>query len=429
MKTVDGSLLVRQFQGASIQDLRVGDILGGIDQNQMPVQVEERYPAELSDDQKEIRQSKQDFLTDPSLVLAAPISARVANQDLDSIDSSTNTREKNPVISPNIVTFDVEDWTQLAHRKLLGQEIPVTGRVMDNTHRLLALLEEHQVQATFFTLGAVAEAHPQLVRRIHGMGHEIATHGYRHALVKKMGPKQFAEDLRRSIQVLEDIIQEPILGHRAAEFSIDENCSWAWEILAEAGILYDSSIFPIRGRRYGAPSALRYPYVIATPTGPLVELPLATARLGRWNVPVAGGGYLRVLPLGFIQWGIHKLNETGQVATLYFHPYEFDPQRLDLDVSSRSLGHWLTLRYRSWRRNLGRGPGVHRKLATLLAEHTYILAREAAQRVRHALEPEQNPPVSSTKNRAGRPRPSQPNPGRQGNHPPSAREQMPASLS
>lgn len=331
------------------------------------------------------------------------------------------------MISPNIVTFDVEDWTQLAHRKLLGQEIPVTDRVVDNTHRLLALLEEHQVKATFFVLGAVAEAHPRLVRRIQRAGHEIATHGHRHVLVKQMGPQRFAEDLRRSIQVLEDIVQEPILGHRAAEFSIDERCPWACEILAEAGILYDSSIFPIRGRRYGAPTAPRYPHVIATPSGPLVELPLATARLGKWNVPVAGGGYLRVLPLRFIQWGIRRLNRVGQAATLYFHPYEFDPQRLDLDVPSRSLGHWLSLRYRSWRRNLGRGPAVHRKLAILLAEHTFILARDAAHRVRHAWEPEQHPPASSTDGRPGLSRSSQPGPDRRKN-PSSAREQMPASL-
>jgi polysaccharide deacetylase family protein (PEP-CTERM system associated) len=276
----------------------------------------------------------------------------------------------------NILTVDVEDWYQLANRKLLGRNMPASDEVLIDTHIILDLLANHQARATFFVLGVIAAQYPELVMRIKNEGHEVATHGYAHFLVKHMSPRAFAEDLTRSIHVLEDIVQEPILGYRAPEFSIDDSCAWAHEVMVEAGLQYDSSIFPIRGMRYGTHSAPRHPYVINTPSGSIQELPLATGKILGQNLPVGGGGYLRLLPLQYINWGIRSLNAQGQPATLYVHPYEFGDRWLDLAVPNGPVRRRLALKARSVRRNLGRGDSMRRKFNQLLGQYRFVPIKE-----------------------------------------------------
>jgi polysaccharide deacetylase family protein (PEP-CTERM system associated) len=276
----------------------------------------------------------------------------------------------------NVLTIDVEDWYQLAHGKLLGHSVPASRRVVVNTHLVLDLLAEHNVRATFFVLGIIAEQFPELVQRINKEGHEVATHGLMHRLITHMGPEAFDADLRRSIHILEDITQEPVWGHRAAEFSLNASSLWAFEVMAAAGLRYDSSVFPIRHPRYGMPAAPRHPYLIHTPVGTLVEFPLATVRFLGQNLPAAGGGYLRVFPLAFIRWGIQSLNRQGQAAVMYIHPYDFEEEWLDLPVPARSARKWLGLRMRALKRNWGRGQPIQAKFEVLLKSSPFAPLRE-----------------------------------------------------
>jgi polysaccharide deacetylase family protein (PEP-CTERM system associated) len=283
---------------------------------------------------------------------------------------------RSPPMPVNALTIDVEDWHQLAHRKLLGRSVPASQRVVANTHLILDLLAEHNVQATFFVVGTVAEQFPDLIRRTKREGHEVATHGLEHRLITHMGPEAFDVDLRRSIHILEEIIQEPIWGHRAAEFSLNSSSLWALEIMAAAGLRYDSSVFPFRHVRHGMLAVPRHPHLIHTPAGALVEFPLATVRFLGQNLPIAGGGYLRVLPLAFIRWGIQALNRQGQMAVTYVHPYEFEEEWLDLPVPTRSARRWLGLRTRALKRNWGRGQPMLAKFKTLLNSFSFAPLRE-----------------------------------------------------
>lgn len=287
---------------------------------------------------------------------------------------------QSPLAPVNALTVDVEDWHQLAYRKLLGCSVLASQRVVVNTHLLLDLMAEYNVRATFFVLGTVAEQFPELVMRISKEGHEVASHGFAHHLITQMSPGAFRADLRRSIDVLEEIVQEPILGYRAPQFSLNGSSLWALELMAAAGLHYDSSVFPIRHPRYGIPSAPRHPHKIYTPSGPLVEFPLTTARVLGQNVPIAGGGYMRVLPLAFIRWGFRTLNRQGHMAVLYIHPYEFDEEWLDLPVPTRSMRKWLHLRLRALRRNLGRGQSMQAKLRTVLRSFSFASLREVMVR-------------------------------------------------
>lgn len=207
------------------------------------------------------------------------------------------------------------------------------SRVEIGTERVLEMLGRRGVRGTFFTLGWVAEHHPQLVRRIADLGHEVASHGYWHRRIPELTRDEMRNDVRRAKGTLEDCIGATVLGYRAPSFSITPGQEWALEVLVEEGHRYDSSLFPIRRPGYGYPSALRIPHVIRTPSGSITELPLATTTLGGLRLPAAGGGYLRQLPLALMQHALRRHVATGVPAMCYIHPWELDPEQPRLPVS------------------------------------------------------------------------------------------------
>jgi polysaccharide deacetylase family protein (PEP-CTERM system associated) len=240
----------------------------------------------------------------------------------------------------NAMTIDVEDYF---HVSVFDGVVPrqrwpdLESRVCANTDRLLIILEEADVKATFFVLGWVAERWPQLVRRIAERGHEIASHGYGHRLVYDQTPREFREDLRRAKGVVEDAASVTVFGYRAPSYSVTPRSLWALDILIEEGFRYDASIFPVHHDRYGIPVSARHAYRIERESGALWEAPASTVRCGAMNLPIAGGGYFRILPYGWTRWGIDRLNRVERrPAIFYLHPWEIDPDQPRLDASMLS---------------------------------------------------------------------------------------------
>jgi polysaccharide deacetylase family protein (PEP-CTERM system associated) len=226
----------------------------------------------------------------------------------------------------NALSFDVEDWFQVENLKSAIPRESWDGcelRVEANTNRILRMLRDSGVRATFFILGWVAERCPDLVRAIAQEGHEVASHGYGHGLVYDMSVESFREDLLRSKRILEDIIRKPVIGYRAPSFSITPETLWALDVLKDAGFKYDSSVFPVSFHdRYGFAGCDTRPF--AWPNG-LVEIPLAVYEVGRFRWPAAGGGYFRLFPYGYFRRVFAKLNGRNEPFTFYLHPWEFDP--------------------------------------------------------------------------------------------------------
>jgi polysaccharide deacetylase family protein (PEP-CTERM system associated) len=244
----------------------------------------------------------------------------------------------------NALTIDFEDWYQ-------GIEIPSTrwdgfeDRIEASGRRVLAELDRAGVRATFFVLGLVAERHPGLVREIAAAGHEIATHGWSHTLVYKMTPEAFREELVRSIDLLAGLSGQPIRGHRAPFFSVTRESLWALDILADVGIRYDSSVFPVLNYRYGIEGAPRWPYAVDTPKGRLTEFPITTLRWAGRNLPIAGGAYFRIFPYAVTWSAFRSINRAGQAAVFYLHPWELDPDHPRIPLPRRiSLTHYVNLR-------------------------------------------------------------------------------------
>ncbi len=246
----------------------------------------------------------------------------------------------------NALSFDVEDYfhvqafADVIHRNAWDT---FDRRVAANTERILRLLERHRVQATFFILGWVAEREPELVRAIAAAGHEIASHSYWHRLVYTLSPEEFADDLRRADAAIRSAVEVPIRGYRAPSFSITDATPWAFEVLRDAGFAYDSSVFPTSLHdTYGIAAAPRFANRVEAG---LSELPLTTYRLGGRNLPIAGGGYFRLYPLGLTRRGIRHVNLAQQPAIVYLHPWEFDPGQprvAGLPLKSR-LRHYVNL--------------------------------------------------------------------------------------
>ena len=248
----------------------------------------------------------------------------------------------------NAMTVDVEEHFQVsafADSVDRASWASQPTRVEANMSRLLELYEEAGVRTTCFVLGWVADRYPDLVRKIAAHGHEIGSHGWSHQLIYNQTEEQFRDELERSRKLLQDLSGQPVAGHRAASFSIDRRNLWALDVIAETGFSYDSSLFPVHHDRYGMPGAPREIHRLRTPRGhALTEFPPTTLKLAGQNVPIGGGGYLRLYPSIVTQSAVRRLNRNGMPAMVYVHPWEVDPQqpRIAAPLKSR-FRHYTNL--------------------------------------------------------------------------------------
>jgi polysaccharide deacetylase family protein (PEP-CTERM system associated) len=249
----------------------------------------------------------------------------------------------------NAITIDLEDYYQVtafSRNVVVDRWNSFSSRIEKNTIKLLSIFADRGTKATFFTLGWVAKTYPKLVKQIADQQHEVACHSNIHRSIFAMTADEFRQDTLQAKQLLEDVIGAPVRGYRAPSFSITRNSLWAFEILAELGFSYDSSVFPIKHPNYGWPRAPRFPFKINTSCGWITEFPMATLELGTARAPIGGGAYLRLLPYWYTRWGIRHINNTENgPACLYLHPWELDPDqpRLEGNLSAR-LRHYLGLR-------------------------------------------------------------------------------------
>lgn len=272
-------------------------------------------------------------------------------------------------------TVDVEDGISLAMFHDFGVESPQTERVVIHTRQILNLLDKHQTKGTFFVLGKVAEDFPFLIKEIAVGGHELGVHGYHHYQFFKMSREKAFEEISMAKKLIEDISGEEVLGHRAPAFSITPETEWGLDVIAEAGFTYDSSVVPIEGKRYGWPGFNRKICKVKTPSGSeLIEVPMSVARILGKEVPVCGGGYLRLYPYSFTKWSFEKISHERPVI-LYMHPYELDGERYPdyyfEQLNKVSLKKRLRMKSMWWNRK-----SVYSKLDLLLKDYHFGTLRE-----------------------------------------------------
>jgi len=248
----------------------------------------------------------------------------------------------------NAITIDLEDYYQVtafSDKLDIDQWDGFSSRIGHNTGRLLSIFDDLGAKATFFVLGWVAKKNAKLVREIANRGHEIACHSNVHRSVYAMSADEFRIDTAQAKQLLEDVTGTRVFGYRAPSFSITENSLWAFEILAELGFAYDSSVFPIKHPSYGWPRGPRFPFTIKTASGSIIEFPMPTLQIWGARVPIGGGAYFRLLPYWYTRWGIRHINtREDHSACIYLHPWELDlaQPRMAGSLSAR-LRHYFGL--------------------------------------------------------------------------------------
>jgi polysaccharide deacetylase family protein (PEP-CTERM system associated) len=246
------------------------------------------------------------------------------------------------------LSFDVEEHFQVAafwsvaRRREWDQ---LASRVERNTRKIADLLSEHSTKATFFILGWVAERHPDLVKDLAQQGHEIASHGYGHELVHTQTPAQFREDVRRSKQILEDLVGRQVMGYRAPSFSITSRTKWAIPVLIEEGYRYDSSMYNRFQSTQGSMARRVGTYRLETESGTIWEVSPSTMDICGLQLPVAGGGYFRLFPYAASKMFLKNLERQGSQLVMYLHPWELDPEQPRMDGPALSkVRHYLNLR-------------------------------------------------------------------------------------
>jgi polysaccharide deacetylase family protein (PEP-CTERM system associated) len=265
----------------------------------------------------------------------------------------------------NVLTIDVEEYfhpTEVQVRSGARDWGTLPWRLEDQVSKILDLLHQKRVRATFFVLGWVAEYQPKVIRAIAAAGHEIGCHSYAHRLVYELSPEEFQRDTERAVAAIEDACGIRPAMYRSPSYSITERSLWALEKLVECGFLQDSSIYPVPHDRYGIPGFPRHPHVITTPSGPILEVPAATVRLSSGNIaPIGGGAYLRLLPYRYTAAGIRRVNrEEQQPVCLYMHPWE-----IDSGIPHLTTG--LISRFRTYHGI----SGMPRKLSRLLSDFQF----------------------------------------------------------
>ncbi len=260
----------------------------------------------------------------------------------------------------HLLTVDCEEYFQSQAPPLRWDSFQ--PRIDYSTRLLLDLFDEYQAMATFFVVGWIAERNAALVREIACRGHDVACHSYWHRLLYTLNASEFREDTRCVRSVVEQAVGCEVHGYRAPCFSITPKSSWTLEVLCEEGFLYDSSIFPVVHDSYGWPGEARDPHIIETAAGCLWEFPPATFRLfGRWTLPVAGGGYLRILPMAYTRFGLRRAATQDSPLVIYCHPWEIDP-----DQPRFSSGLDFRFRHYTGLRTM------KKKLIDLLTRYTFI---------------------------------------------------------
>jgi polysaccharide deacetylase family protein (PEP-CTERM system associated) len=256
----------------------------------------------------------------------------------------------------NALTIDVEDYFQVsAFAPYIRRDDWDSRecRVEGNVARIMDMLAEREVKATFFTLGWIAERYPAMVRRLVEAGHEVASHGYGHERASDLDHAAFSQDVEHAKKLLEDLAGIEVRGYRAPSFSIGSGNLWAFDALARAGYRYSSSIYPIRHDHYGMPDSPRFAYRVGSG---LLEVPVTTLRLMNRNLPSSGGGYFRLLPYALSRWMLQRVNrEDREAAVFYFHPWEIDtgqPRIAGINARTR-FRHYI---------NIGRTEGRLRSL-------------------------------------------------------------------
>ncbi len=302
-----------------------------------------------------------------------------------SLAAMRRSKHEHSVKPTTVLSFDVEDWNQIMSMRVGRRDAYGRGSAFERQMRsIFELLDQTGWNATFFLLGTTIELYPDIAREIVRRGHEIGSHGYRHEPVYGMTPDSFRRDIETSIEVIDKLCGKRPMGYRAPYFSINRDCIWAFELIAEQGFLYDSTQYDspwVKRRIQGIPQE---PYRIRLPSGKdLIEIPISVLKTKHLTIPIGGGSYWRVLPKSVLNLALRESSQSNPCPALYFHPYEYDPQALRVEPPTSATGlQQLLAAYLNVRFNTCR-QWILPRIRYVLGQCEVTTYEHVVQRIRH----------------------------------------------
>jgi polysaccharide deacetylase family protein (PEP-CTERM system associated) len=270
----------------------------------------------------------------------------------------------------NVLSVDVEDYHNQLAVDFQNRIEPPDQEAERCTEKMLEIFSDCGVKGTFFILGEIAKAYPELVRRIGDEGHHLGVHGYHHLRLQQQSKVQFRGSISKAKWLIEDLVGREADAYRAPCFSLDASTLWALEVVADLGFRYDSSIFPTRSGYEGTPGQ-RSPYLYRLPNGKTIwEVPLSTVEIAGRRVGACGGGYLRMFPLRYTQYAVRQLHEAGDPVVIYLHPYELEPRPRISALPAMSVAQSLSFHFFNFHQCVGRS-SVESKVRWLLDHHRF----------------------------------------------------------
>src|SRR6476469_1019342 len=236
----------------------------------------------------------------------------------------------------HILTVVIEDYFQgVTFNRLISRARwhRFESRLVRNTTTTLDLLDEYKVKATFFALGWVADAVPELIREVVSRGHEIASKGYFHRSIREFSREEFREDSARAREALERASGRSVDGYRVAQRWLRPQDLWALDVLAEEGYKFDSSMRPLF-RQYAHEPWRRFVHQHHHGEQTILEIPISTAHVLGYDIPIAGANYFRQLPFSLMKRAVRQWDRTAHAPfVMYFHVWEVDPDQPRIDAA------------------------------------------------------------------------------------------------
>jgi len=272
-----------------------------------------------------------------------------------------------------VLSMDVEDWYHLDY--LDKTRCDREYSLLDGLEVYAELLSSLGIAGTFFILGELARKLTVPLQTLAARGHEIASHGWNHVRPLTLSPAVFAEDLRHSKTEIEEVIGRAVEGYRAPCFSLDRA---RFDLVRAAGYKYDSSRILFKQHPlYGTLDLTGFTQWSRNifQKEDFFEFQVSTLPLAGRDIPVSGGGYLRIFPWLLMRSWVKRYLTENELYVHYIHPFELSAQ--PAPILPQDTG-WLT-RFR-FRFGQSRVPSRLFKLIELLKSEGFTFTTFAELR-------------------------------------------------
>ena len=234
-----------------------------------------------------------------------------------------------------IFSIDVEEWYHLEYFK--NSNTDRSKSVMDGLTVFVRMIESHNIKASFFIVGELIQKLKKTIINLNNNGHDIGLHSYSHIRPVEQDLNKFILDTKETISEMRNILPNNSFGYRSPCFAIDRQ---RLDEVIKLGIQYDASKITQREHPLyinldldGFEKQERDIYK----KGSFKVFEVSTIKFLGVNIPIAGGGYLRIIPWPLYIWLLKKYLKKAKFINFFIHPFELSNANFELPKNTPFL--------------------------------------------------------------------------------------------